>query len=57
MEEFSPDMRLEKGDRPANRSGGPTEPTSRRGKAALVQRGYEDLHGVDPVHLFSHQSE
>ena len=44
---------FEKGDRAAHGGGRAAEPTPRARQAAFVQRGDEDFHRVDSVHVGS----
>jgi hypothetical protein len=50
MQQFNPDMRLQEGNRPADRRRRPPQPARRSGQAALVERGNEHFHRIDAVH-------
>ncbi|MGY3588102.1 glycine/D-amino acid oxidase-like deaminating enzyme [Bradyrhizobium sp. USDA 4350] len=50
MKQFGADMMFEERDRPADRRRRAPQLPPRTGKAALVDRRDEDLHGVDAVH-------
>ncbi len=50
MEQLHANMALKEGHGAAHRGGRASELAARPGEAAFVERGDEDLHGVDAVH-------
>ena len=57
MKQLGADMRLEEGDRAADRRRRPAEPPARAGEAALVDGRHEDFHRVDAVHWAFHAGD
>jgi hypothetical protein len=50
MEQLHADMALEEGHGTAHGGGRASELAARPSEAAFVERGDEDLHGVDAIH-------